>query len=359
MTEFVPPIFEGLSPLDVRDALQRFQVVDVAAGVRLIEEGDQDPTLCIIQAGELGVSKGETHLGRVTSGELLGEMALFTGHARSASVETLTPVRLLTLDWEQYDWLRRAKHPAAFAIEDHALSVLSDRLRKTGDRIASLAKGTPVESVVPSRGFFDRMADVLGGGGLTSASVDGAKVLSRSELFKDAKPEVLAEVATCFNAVGARKGHFLCREGEPGDEMFVIASGEVEVLVATGKDRVEPVAVLDEGDAFGMCSLVQQGQPRMASCLAKDKVTALSMDKIRWAETANRGDLVGSVLRIAMIRALSDQLGFANDQLAKLEEQSQEHFRLARAGAGVEAHGRFLREQDDVPDYLKGVDNPW
>ncbi|MCA9493752.1 MAG: cyclic nucleotide-binding domain-containing protein, partial [Myxococcales bacterium] len=76
MNEFLPPIFKGLSPLDVKDALQRFQVVDVSAGVRLIEEGDQDPTLCIVQSGELGVSKGDTHLGRVTSGELLGEMAL-------------------------------------------------------------------------------------------------------------------------------------------------------------------------------------------------------------------------------------------------------------------------------------------
>jgi hypothetical protein len=27
--------------------------------------------------------------------------------------------------------------------------------------------------------------------------------------------------------------------------------------------------------------------------------------------------------------------------------------------AGVEAHGRFLADTADLPDYLKGVDAPW
>jgi CRP-like cAMP-binding protein len=141
--------------------------------------------------------------------------------------------------------------------------------------------------------------------------------------------------------------------------MFLIASGQVEVLVATAKDRVEPVAVLGPGDAFGMCALVQPGQPRMASCLAKEKITALSLDKLGWAETATRNDLVGSVLRVAMIRALSDQLGYANAQLAKLEVQKQNWDLLAKANAGVEAHGAFLAADEDLPEYLRGVDNTW
>ena len=117
--------------------------------------------------------------------------------------------------------------------------------------------------------------------------------------------------------------------------------------------------MLGPGEAFGMCSLVQQGQPRMASCLAKEKVTALQMDKLGWAETANRGDLVGSVLRVAMIRALSDQLQYANGQLARLDVERQNWMLLAKANAGVEAHGAFLNNQDDLPDYLRGVDNTW
>lgn len=352
----VMPLFEGLSPMDVQDALQRFQVIEVSPGTTLIEEGEVDPTVCIVQSGELVARKGNTTLGRILPGDLLGEMSLFTGGARTASVEAVIPCRLLVLDADNYDWLRRSKHPVAFALEDRALSNLTDRLRKVGDRIASLAKGSPVESVVPGRGFFDRMAEVFGTGGLFEATVDPA-VLAQSKLFAGVKPEVLAEVAKCFRPMGARRGHFLCREGEPGDEMFFLASGQVEVLVATAKDRVEPVAVLGRGEAFGMCSLVQPGQPRMASCLAKDKITAFQMDKLAWVETATRGDLVGSVLRVAMIRALSDQLRYANGQLEKLDTEHQNWLLLAKANAGVEAHGAFLHEEQDLPEYLRGVEN--
>lgn len=351
------PLFDGLSALDVKDALQRFQVIEVAPGTTLIEEGEVDPAVCLVEAGELVARKGTTVLGRILPGDLLGEMALFAGGPRAATVEAVIPCRLLVLDAENYDWLRRARHPVAYALEDRALSNLTDRLRKVGDRIASLAKGSPVESVVPGRGFFDRMAEVFGAGGLFEAQVDPG-ILARSRLFADVKPEVLVEVARCFRSMGARRGHFLCREGEPGDEMFFLASGQVDVLVATARDRVEPVATLGPGEAFGMCSLVQPGQPRMASCLAKDKITAFSMDRLGWAETATRGDLVGSVLRVAMIRALSDQLRYANAQLEKLDAQHQNWLLLAKANAGVEAHGAFLAEEE-LPEYLRGVENSW
>jgi CRP/FNR family cyclic AMP-dependent transcriptional regulator len=357
MQDELPSLFDGLSPMDVQDALQRFHVVEVGAGTTLIEEGEVDPTVCVVQSGELVARKGSTAVGRILPGDLLGEMALFTGGPRKASVQAIIPCRLLALDAESYDWLRRSKHPVAYALEDRALSNLTDRLRKVGDRIASLAKGSPVESVVPGRGFFDRMAEVFGAGGVFEAGVD-ASALAGSRLFAGVKPDVLAEVARCFRPLGVRRGHFLCREGESGDEMYLIASGQVEVLVATAKDRVEPVAVLGAGEAFGMCSLVQPGQPRMASCLAKEKVTVLQMDRLAWAETANRGDLVGSVLRVAMIRALSDQLDYANAQLARLDVEHQNWTLLAKANAGFEAHGAFLKDEE-LPDYLRGVDNSW
>lgn len=356
MYDFLPPIFKGLMNEDIATALQRFKTIEVGPGERIIEEGDEDPTLCVVHTGELVVHTGATKLGKAKAGDLIGEMALFAGGMRSASVDTLTTCKLLVLDWENYDYLRRAKHPIAFALEDRALEQLTDRLRKVGDRIAELAKGTPVEHVRPSPGFFGRMASLLGSGGLFSANVAGGDVLAKSPLFAGAKPEVLAEVARTFAPIGATKGHFLCTEGEPGDEMYVIASGLVDVMVATGPDRVEVVATLEPGEAFGMCSLVQPGQPRMASCVCKEKVTALSMGKITWAETATRGDLVGSVLRVAMIRALADQLAYANAQLARLDSARGDLGALAKAGAGVEAHGRFMAADADVPDYLKGVD---
>jgi CRP-like cAMP-binding protein len=356
MYDFLPPLFQGMSPTDLASALQRFKTLDVEAGVRIIEEGEEDPTLVVVHSGELAVKSGTTVLGKVRAGDLVGEMALFGGGMRTANVETVTSCKLLALDWDAYDYLRRAKHPIAYALEDHALVQLTDRLRAIRERIGSRARGTSVERATQRRTFFEKVAEAIGAGGtFDPGTIDGAEVLARSPLFAGASADVLGVVAQLFVPVGARTGHFLITEGDAGDEMYIVASGSVDVLVATQGDRVQPVATLEAGEAFGFCSLVQPGQPRMASCVAREKLTALSMDKLRWAEAANRGDVYGSVLRVAMIRALAEQLSYANTQLTRLDEQGGDLGPLVQAAVAVEAHGRFLKPGDDVPDYLRGV----
>ena len=128
--------------------------------------------------------------------------------------------------------------------------------------------------------------------------------------------------------------------------------GVVEVVVAAKGDKVEPLATLEAGEAFGMCALVQDRHTRMASCITRVRTTCLSMDRIQFAAVIHRADRVGSALRVALIRALIDQLAYANGQLAMLEMQI-EMGALIRAGAGVEAHGSYL--QAEKPDYLRGA----
>ena len=357
MYDFLPPIFTSLEPPDLELAFQRMQQVDVEPGMRIIEEGEQDPSLVIVVRGELDVMTGDTRLAKVGAGEIIGEMALFSSGLRTASVQTRSACQLLLLDRSNYQWLRQVEHPLAFLIESHALDQLTDRLRHVGDRIAALAEGTDVEHVTPSVGFFDRVASAFGSGGLMyPGAIDGPSVLGQTDLFDGVEPKVLAEVASHFFPVAARRGHFLCTEGETGNDMFILASGLVDVVVATSGDKVEKVAALEAGEAFGMCALVQPDQPRMASVVVREKMTGLSMGKITWAEQANRYDKVGSALRVAMIRSLGDQLAYANAQLMMLDMAQRDRTALLRAGAGMEAYGAQLRNEDDRPAYLQGVD---
>jgi hypothetical protein len=66
-------------------------------------------------------------------------------------------------------------------------------------------------------------------------------------------------------------------------------------------------------------------------------VTAVSLHKLRWAELGARGDRVGSVLRVAMIRALTEQLDFANETLATHDPAA-----ALAAEMALDAHGPFL-----------------
>jgi CRP-like cAMP-binding protein len=68
------------------------------------------------------------------------------------------------------------------------------------------------------------------------------------------------------------EGEIIVREGEPGDSMFVICSGEVAVQI--GKDR--EVARIRTGGYFGEMSLLT-GEPRTATVVARGEVVVLEI----------------------------------------------------------------------------------
>lgn len=340
-------IFDGMSEMDVKVALRHFNRITVGDRQEIIAEGDVDASLAIVESGDLEVVTGDTRLGYVRPGDLIGEMALFTNGIRTASVRSLTSAKLLVLDAEGFARLRSFDSPVVFAIEERALKLLTDRLRVTSHRISEEAEGTAAQHVTPSKGFFERVASALGSGGYAvPGRVDASGVLRSSPLFAGVPEPALASLAAEFYPVGFRRGHFVITEGEVGNEMYIVASGLVEVLVAAKGHKLEPLASLEAGEAFGMCALVQDRHTRMASCVAKEKSVCLTMDKIKFAEVVNRADATGSALRVAMIRALTDQLAYANGQLAMLEMKKQGFGALLQAGAGMEAHGRYMQRTD-------------
>lgn len=362
MIDELPTIFAGIREVDIASAMRAFKEIEVDADVALIEEGDLDASLVLVLRGSLEVVTGDTRLGVAKSGDIVGEMALFAGGVRTATVRSMTPARLLLLDMDGYLRLRSYDSPVAVVLEEHALAQLIDRLRRTSGRISDLAQGTLAEHITPSPGFFGRVAAAFGSGGFFAPSaVDAAEVLAKSSLFAGAKADTLAMLAARFTQIGARQGHFICTEGEPGDSMYIVASGGVDVLVETENDHVEYLATLEPGEAFGMGSLVQQSHRRMASCVAKERSTLLQLNRLAFAEVAHAADACGATLRVAMIRALSDQLAYANGQLTLLDlKQKSDIGALLRAGAGVEAHGGYLSRggdprDKDLPDYLRGV----
>ena len=81
--------------------------------------------------------------------------------------------------------------------------------------------------------------------------------------------ELLAGFMPCY---GAPSGETLLREGEPGDFMLLLLTGQVEVRKrdATGKDR--RITIVTAGTTLGEMSLVD-GEARFASC-----ITSLPVD---------------------------------------------------------------------------------
>ncbi len=69
----------------------------------------------------------------------------------------------------------------------------------------------------------------------------------------------------------------LFKEGEPGDEMYLIKSGRIKIIKKVG-DEVKVLAVLKEGDFFGEMSIID-GSPRSATAVSDGESHLITFDK--------------------------------------------------------------------------------
>ena len=98
-------------------------------------------------------------------------------------------------------------------------------------------------------------------------------LLRRVDLFADMPTRQLGHVARVTREVVKPAGSVIFAEGDPGDALFVIVSGEVEVLRAG-----EQVTVLREADYFGELAVLTT-QTRNASVRAKTDCLLLRLER--------------------------------------------------------------------------------
>ncbi len=91
-------------------------------------------------------------------------------------------------------------------------------------------------------------------------------VLRRSELFSGLTDEHMKKIAALSEEVEHRAGDVIVREGETGNEIYIVCAGMVEVLVSKGSipdvhgpPRMEPIVELGPGQSFGEMALLDRG----------------------------------------------------------------------------------------------------
>lgn len=103
-------------------------------------------------------------------------------------------------------------------------------------------------------------------------------LLKQSPLFGDADADTLNAISGSLLAVQFLNRRFIMLEGEEGDCLYIIASGQVEVLRESSPGRLERVAILAEGEAFGEVALLD-GTPRTRSIRSLGTTVLLAMRK--------------------------------------------------------------------------------
>lgn len=107
-------------------------------------------------------------------------------------------------------------------------------------------------------------------------------------------------------------GTVLFREGEPGDVMYVVQSGRVE-LTRLLRGRQEHLATLPAGEFFGEMAIINQ-RPRTATAQVIEDALLLVIDR-RTFEAMVRGN---TEIAVRLIKKLAARLDQANQQVETL-----------------------------------------
>jgi CRP/FNR family transcriptional regulator, cyclic AMP receptor protein len=136
-------------------------------------------------------------------------------------------------------------------------------------------------------------------------------------LFGAMSDEVLAHLTSSLSVTTPSAGDVVFREGDEASDLYVVISGEVEVLKRSKRGVDARVALLGPGDWFGEMSIVDV-QPRSATVRALApgrllRITAADLDALYRHDVKSYALIV---LNIA--RELSRRLRVADGILADL-----------------------------------------
>lgn len=264
-------LFHGIDATTADSLLKRADVCCLEQDDLLFQEGSNADFMGIVLEGTLEVvvasPQADRRLGIVGPGDPVGEMALLLGGTRSATVRALEPVVLARFDRTQVGAIVESSPALRAALE----AVIHQRLER--NRITQAVQG----------------------------------------LFGALEPDVLRYVVDQLDPVVVERNEYLFRKGDPGDALYLVVSGSLEVLAEDSDGTERVIAHVRRGEPIGEMALLA-GDRRGASIRAgrRSELVALSRTAFERLSLQYPRVLMGITrILVARFRAVSGQTSAA------------------------------------------------
>lgn len=144
------------------------------------------------------------------------------------------------------------------------------------------------------------------------------------------------------------EGEIIFKEGEPGDEIYLIDRGEVKIFKEIeGKEKV--LAILGEGEVFGEMSVLD-GKPRSASAMATKDTILRIMNREALIEYIKQNPFMEY-----LINTLIERLRIADEQIKFLSIKPEElrllsFLKWAKGNLGLPFDIKKITLFTDIPE---------
>ncbi len=136
-------------------------------------------------------------------------------------------------------------------------------------------------------------------------------VLEQSQIFQNLRHSEAKKVVLLGSIRKASAQERIFDQGEKGEEMFLILSGRVKVLLTTEQGREKILNTLEQGDLFGEMALLGEGT-RSASVIAETDTELLRIDYNAIERVQRRNPGIASKLYMNIASVLSERIQVQN-----------------------------------------------
>jgi len=172
-------------------------------------------------------------------------------------------------------------------------------------------------------------------------------LLANIPLFHDLPVSELEHLQSTMKVRYLEPGEILFREGQVGLHFYVIADGELEILMGAETPEELVLNVISTGEYLGEMSLIVPGGERSATVRARTKTVLLSMSRDEFTALLGRHPLLAQ----AMVSVLSERLESTND--ATFRDLTEKNRALQKAYDELKAAHEQLIEKERLERELQ------
>ena len=172
-------------------------------------------------------------------------------------------------------------------------------------------------------------------------------VFLKIPLFQDVPSSELFQMVNNLPVETYEAGAYIFREGEAGENLYVVVDGALEVLLGADSPDELLLRTCGPGEYIGEMSLILPEGKRTATARAKTRTLTWVMNRTKFQEILLRWPIIA----YSMVRILSERLGATNE--SSFRDLNEKNRQLQKAYDELKAADELLIEKEHIERELR------